>query len=286
MFRSTALGMVSVLALTVSASAADLGGPGFKDGPYGPPDPWTGLYIGANVGVASGTAGVTDVDGFATTGSKSLTTSGDVFGGGTAGFNLQRGVFVFGVEGDAGYMGLSGNQVIGSHAGSITVAFPPAAAAPVTPYTGNWGTVSQNVDPGFYADLTGRLGYSVGRMLFYGKAGLALYEGERQTNGLWVTNVDNYYDVAKGGSVGWTAGGGLEYAFNSLVSFKVEYQHFDFGTENSTLTLFAFNHAATNATPTQETALQYKYEHTLQADSFKFGVNFHVQPPEPPLPMK
>ncbi len=288
MFRSMALGMVSAVALTASASAADVyGGPGgFKDGPYGPPEPWTGLYIGAHVGVADGNASVKDVDQFATTGTKSFTTSGDIFGGATAGFNVQRGSLVFGVEGDAGYMGLSGSQVVGTNPNNLT-----------------GGTVTHSIDPGVYADLTGRLGFASGRWLLYGKAGLAFYDGEGEANGLAgagqanllypAGSNDYFWKVSKGSYLGWTAGGGIEYAFSPLVSFKVEYLHFDFGSDDSTLWQYRYtwaNTAAAGKAPvyaiTSTTTASYRYEHALDADSVKFGINFHVQPPEPPLSLK
>ncbi len=275
MLRKMSLLAVSTLALTVAANAADLYG--YKDAPYAPPEPWTGLYIGAHVGTVDGDVGVTDLGHLGPTSTNSFSTSAAAFGGGTAGFNFQRGAFVFGVEGDAGYMGLSGTHSLST---SPTV-----------------GSLSHDIDPGLYADFTGRLGYTAGRFLIYGKAGLAFYNGEGQTNGIGapyapypaVSN-DGFAEVSKARFLGYTAGGGLEYALNPLVSLKVEYLHFDFGTEDSTLRQYSYTWAPPVAPAplpalVSATTSSWRFEHSLTADSVKFGVNFHVQLPEP-MPLK
>jgi outer membrane immunogenic protein len=60
---------------------------------------------------------------------------------------------------------------------------------------------------------------------------------------------------------GWTLGGGLEWMVARDWSFKVEYQHFDFGTENATL------HTPVNGT--------FRYSNHLTANAVMVGVNFH-----------
>ena len=92
--------------LSQPASAADLGG-GYKDTPY-VVMPWQGLYFGAHVGGASSSAGVHDS--FDYVGDPNINSSGSstgLIGGGQAGYNVQQGHMVFGVEGDIGYLGIS-----------------------------------------------------------------------------------------------------------------------------------------------------------------------------------
>jgi hypothetical protein len=78
--------------------------------------------------------------------------------GGTAGYNLQRGNFVFGVEADIGYMNLNGSGII------------PSSTPP--------NHRDATLDGGLYGDVTGRLGYAFDCTLVYAKGGSAFYDGE------------------------------------------------------------------------------------------------------------
>ena len=89
-----------------------------------------------------------------------------------------------------------------------------------------------------------RLGYAWNRLLFYGAGGVALAKFNLQSNLTSVMPDPNpanfftypdslfYYAAAKDRSttqVGWTLGGGLEYAVNSNWSVRAEYRYSDFG---------------------------------------------------------
>ena len=87
-----------------------------------------------------------------------------VFGGGTIGYNAQRGGVVFGIEADFGAMGLSGNKLL-----STPASYP-------VPITGE--TVYSHISTGFYGDVTGRLGWAWGPWLLYGKGGLAVLDAK------------------------------------------------------------------------------------------------------------
>src|ERR1700733_7433438 len=97
---------------------------------------WTGPYVGAHLGYAWGDASVTDISGGVTPGPFDYSPNG-IFGGATAGYNFQAGCAVFGIEGDAGYMDLTGDGVAPSS--------NPAFHQDLT------------LDGGFYALIAGRL---------------------------------------------------------------------------------------------------------------------------------
>src|SRR5258708_5620649 len=107
--------LAAAVALSATAQAADLGRPavGYKDDApiYGPS--WTGFYLGAHVGGTWGDVDVKDPNGGVNPGPFPFSADG-VFGGGTAGYNVQTGNLVFGIEGDIGYLGLSGSKIIPS----------------------------------------------------------------------------------------------------------------------------------------------------------------------------
>ena len=97
-----------------AANAADIyrapEGVSYKDAPVYAPV-WTGFYVGADIGGAWGNADIKDITGGVPPGPFSFSPSG-VLAGGAAGYNLQSGNFVFGVEGDIGYLDLHGSTII------------------------------------------------------------------------------------------------------------------------------------------------------------------------------
>jgi outer membrane immunogenic protein len=211
---------------SLPASAADLGG-GYKDTPY-VVMPWQGLYFGVHGGGAWGTAKVHDhfdYNGDPDMYGNAKSTSGIV--GGQAGYNVQQGNLVFGIEGDIGYLGISAQG-----------ADKYCADAPTCSHS-NTHNISGKYDTSgdLYGDLTGRLGYATNRVLFYGKGGVAFLNADLKTHYDGNT-VGNLYP---GGTVpfdfdhsetlvGWTIGAGAEVAINPSWSVKAEYQHFDFGS--------------------------------------------------------
>ena len=207
---------------------------------------WEGLYVGAHIGGAWGTDKVTDVDGdwgHYVRGASFNNDATGVFGGGQIGYNFQRGNFVFGPEVDLGYMNLS--HTVGQP-GSPTFA-------------------TSTVDGGFYADVTGRLGYTFNRALVYAKGGYAYYGGD-------IANYSESADVkhvSGNGMNGWTVGAGVEYKLSPVWSLKAEYQHFDFGSLTNT-----FSRDFSSACGNYPTACSYKNEVTV--NSVKVGVNYFV----------
>jgi outer membrane immunogenic protein len=182
-----------LLAVTVAAPsfAADLPRPAYKAPAYiAPVFTWSGFYVGINGGYGFGTSEWSA--GALTTGS--FDTSGWL-GGGTLGFNLQTGVWVFGLEGDFDYTTMSGSAACGG------------------------GTTCQT-RINWLATARGRIGYAFDRFLPYITGGAAFGNVRMGT----AAGVD--HDM----QVGWVVGAGLEYAFLGAWSAKAEYNYVDLGT--------------------------------------------------------
>ncbi len=239
-------------ALSIGGSVASAGehGGSLKDGPaivegY----TWSGFYAGAHIGGAWGDADVRDIDGGVNPGPFSYSPGG-AFGGGTAGYNVQIRKVVIGVEGDLGYLDLSGGTTIPSS--------DPKYHQDLT------------LDGGLYGDITGRLGFAFDRALIYAKGGFAFYEGEALQ-----ATTKSYYD--KSGTdtfTGYTVGGGIEYLIARNISLKVEYLHFGFGDEGGSQTKA---HTAPAGEVDDGTAIGSVFHNTtsLSADSIKVGVAYH-----------
>ena len=112
-------GIAALAALIATpALAADLSRPIYTKAPPPPPPAfsWSGCYLGGHVGGAWARTRVTDVGNgaaaFATAGVPGQEFDSDtsgVIGGGQVGCNWQSNNFVFGLEGDVGYLGIRGS---------------------------------------------------------------------------------------------------------------------------------------------------------------------------------
>lgn len=212
LFCSAALSALLV-GLSVGAQAADLGpapAPIYKAPPVAPPPfSWTGFYLGGNVGVGWNDGSVSDTLLGETW---SANNNATFVGGGQVGANYQfGGGFVVGVEGDFDWFANNNN--------SVTVL----------------GTTVQGSNNGrWLTTLTGRLGYAVDRVLFYGKGGAA-WVG---SNNFAVTNVATGSSVSfsnNNTNTGWTAGAGVEWAFTNNWTARLEYDYV--GLDNASFTV-------------------------------------------------
>jgi outer membrane immunogenic protein len=88
------------------------------------------------------------------------------------------------------------------------------------------GSVSAKTD--LITDVTGRLGYASGPWLFYAKGGAAWSDNSYSL--LTSTGVNWSWN---GTHSGWTAGGGIEYAFWQRWSAKLEYQYYNFNVSGT-----------------------------------------------------
>jgi len=151
---------------------------------------WTGIYVGVNGGYGFGYSNWSAPP--PATGN--FNTSGFLVGG-TLGGNYQWGQFVLGIEGDGDWTNLSGT--------TTTNCFP--------------GCTTQS---DWLATVRGRAGYAFDRILFYGTAGGAFGNLQAAAGVLPFSSTTQ---------IGWTAGGGVEFAFTPNLTAKVEYLYVDLG---------------------------------------------------------
>ena len=84
----------------------------------------------------------------------------------------------------------------------------------------------------WYGTGVARIGYAPGNTLFYGFGGVAW--GEVNTK-IGILNIPLFEGEET--HVGWTAGLGIEHAFNDRFSVRVEYSHVDLGEEDTALSI-------------------------------------------------
>jgi outer membrane immunogenic protein len=258
---------VSVVTLAGTAFAADLAPPP----PPPPPVPlftWTGPYAGGQVGYAWGkdTASIGDFLGnYAST---SYTTSG-VIGGAHVGYNIQLSQFVIGLEGDVN--GSSLNKIYNLNP------FVPyfSAIGNLTNYQSLTYSAKSNVS----GAIVGRVGYAWDHVLLYALGGVA-FAGTTLT--LQAGYPTYTYDQADNARVGWTVGGGLEYAIDNNWSIRAEYRYAQFGTQ----TLYAVNYGVGNATlgSLGDAGAYVNRKFNTNSVQVGFSYKFVTAPPPPAVP--
>jgi outer membrane immunogenic protein len=207
MLHRIAMATAGLVALTGSVFAADLP---VKAPPMPAPPPaysWSGFYIGGQVGwgrLHDDASIVNPGIPVAINLPFTVDTSG-VIGGGHVGFNLQRGMWVFGVEGTIDGASLSKDFTVG-----VCPLFCGAA----------------HTDIGVQGSIRGRLGVAFDRVLLYGTGGAAFAD---ITNTYDTTAFGGGFASIGGVRTGWTAGGGIAWAVNNNWSVRGEYRHSDFG---------------------------------------------------------
>jgi len=219
-----------------SALGAELRRPAYEPPPPAPPPVfnWSGCYIGGYVGGAwnardaiftdRGNSTFTSFSGgiAGARGSHSWNVGLDnsFIGGGTLGCNYQAvgSPFVFGIEGEAGYMKLEGS------------AFDPLInpTLPVTAVRANPDVLGSAKIGDWYAMITGRVGYAWGATLIYIKGGGAFVPFQTSFVdqcavtaagcGNWLISTSDSKTITYG-----TLGGGIEWALGSNWSIKGEY---------------------------------------------------------------
>lgn len=160
---------------------------------------WSGVYLGANAGYAFGSSSW--MNGGGTTGN--FNAPGPLIGG-TFGLNIQASSFLFGFETDGDWAPLKG---------SSSNAFCGALSAGAT----------CNSRTTLLATVRGRAGIVLNRILVYATGGGAF--GQVRAG----LDPPASFDSATG-NIGWTAGGGLEFALSDRWSAKIEYLYVDLGT--------------------------------------------------------
>lgn len=132
--------------------------------------------------------------------------------GAQAGYNWQRGAWVYGLEAD-----ISGTH-LRSELNTALQAPPPALTA-----TANAGS---SID--WYGTFRGRLGWSAGPLLFYGTGGLAYGNVGLHSN---ISASPLFLSSATSPlRTGWVAGGGIDYRWRPNIILSLAYQYVDLGT--------------------------------------------------------
>jgi outer membrane immunogenic protein len=204
MLKKLLLAGIAGFFATSTALAADISEPAAYD--------WSGPYVGLQAGYGWDKPGVNldkspalaDIDQDA----RSFNRDGFI-GGVFAGYLLQRDSLVFGVEGDIEYADMDGSTKA-VQGGTIEL-----------------GRLESNID--WLASLRLRTGFAVDRALFYATGGLAIGGAELDfspTPGPFL-NMSGESDTAT--KVGWTLGGGIDYALADNLSLRVEYRYTDLG---------------------------------------------------------
>ena len=228
--RAIFISAIALAAVTGSALAADL--PSRRASPVFVPAPvfsWTGFYIGGQVGYGFGRDSAA-IDARAI-GAPALFayggSSSGVVGGGHVGYNYALG--------NNAILGASGLVVglEGDVDGSDTRANGDLGVALGTPA----GLLTGRVKTDIQGSARGRLGIAVDRLLVYATGGAAFgdFNSSYTLNLPPIAAGSLYFDHVR---VGYTVGGGVEYAVTRNWSLRAEYRYSDFGTfTDSTATI-------------------------------------------------
>lgn len=223
-------GLVLAAASSTCSFAADLPIQQPAQQPYVPPSAftWSGYYLGITAGYVDGKHS------FQTMGNEpatmdmidagrhpgSITNNINGFTGGVElGWNYQipNTPFVTGLEAD-----IQGGGGKASTLYSITAPGNTAPIDNITSRTEYLGTVR------------GRLGYAAGNVLFFGTGGLG-YGGVDDGWSIIAPNQRRSFNDTSAVQVGWSAGGGIAWAFPSTgLILKAEYLHYDLGHRDFT----------------------------------------------------
>ncbi len=268
MLRRILMASAGVIALAGSAAAADLPSHAPPPPVYLPPAPiftWTGIYIGGQIGYGWGNEESNFGDNFGDFGKFSNSSQG-VIGVAHVGYNLQLSQFVIGLEGSVDGTSISNSvQNNGTFFGNH---FLP-------------GNVLVNVNTGVQGSIRGRVGYAWDRVLLYATGGVAFAGVDTNVStGFTSGAFPGGFDSSSSTRVGWTVGGGLEYAITNNWSIRAEYRYSDFGHS----TLFATN---SFADPAFGNAGAFFNRHIVQNQvQVGFSYKFDTLPPPAPIVAK
>jgi len=246
MIRRILLASAGAIALSGAAFAADLHAPPPPPPPY-VPLPWTGFYVGLNAGYewsnnvsvnSSGSSLIADPVGDATGAYESA-----LVGVGTANLPVKNNGFIGG--GQIGYNFQFANNTVASAEADIegiagaSSTVTRATFTPVPGFADSYTTavgVSNKLD--YFGTLRGRYGYLfTPSLLVYGTGGFA-WGGTSTSAGFVASDALGLPTVFGSSrlsttSVGWTAGGGLEWMFAPNWTAKVEYLYYELSKQTS-----------------------------------------------------
>lgn len=227
-------------------------------------DSWTGFYVGGFGGYTNGkanpqtsTADITNssytqgtIDIINRTGNQRIKSNG-INGGGTVGYNFQKGNFVVGGELDFGANRI--NQTV-SGSGSYL--------------SGRSFTITQSLKSDWMMTARQRVGVATKKVLVYATAGLAF------TNVKYAGDLKDAANSTESGSfsknkTGWVAGGGVEFKVSRRLSVKSEYLFSQFGRDSITSNNFTI--IFLGPTPGNNV---FTHSTDLKSHNVRFGINY------------
>jgi len=181
---------------------------------------WTGFYIGLNAGAAFNDS-TYDLSPSGIGSDLLPSDSGDFddisfTGGAQAGYNYQINNFIIGLETDFNYNGIDESEHVSRNFSDGRFRH----------------TVTQKLD--YFGTLRARLGFTpVNQWLLYATGGLA-YGHVRSHSDVEFTEPaeDRYHGSDSSTRIGWTIGGGAEYAVAKQWTVKGEYLYVDLGSHS------------------------------------------------------
>lgn len=211
--RRIACAFAMAAGLAASAAAADADGR------------WTGPYVGFNLGgMKNGSDGTLSPSGnylgVSFVANNPLRTDNLDFdgwgatGGLQGGYGHQFDIFVVGIEADFNYANKQETDFV----------YRTLSAPLVRDFT---HTVTHRVQ--WFSTVRPRIGMAWGDAQFFATGGLAVARVKSESDTLFTSAGDRYYGSTQETQLGWTAGGGVEYEFDSNWSVKAEYLYMDLG---------------------------------------------------------
>lgn len=225
--------------------------------------PWTGAYVGANIGAALAESEFRSVGDdptafFAPSFFDAVVASGNgdfsetlMSGGVQLGFNVQQGNWVFGLEADLSALQLDEQQ---NYSGVV-------AAFPAVPWTGR-----DSVSADWLATARARAGMLASpALLIYGTAGVAFTQIEQVSSVISPGSSIDHRLSGEESKVGWVVGGGAEYALGGSWRLKAEYLFISFDGVSETATL--------DTLPPPPVTVTHSVE-DLTLHNFRLGLNY------------
>jgi len=217
---------------------------------------WTSCFLGAHIGGGWAQKNFTDPValvqnsflGTVTTGATAVgVSSSGLLVGGQMGCDYQFGLspWVLGLEGAVSGMNLRGNTNFGLPLGG------PSDIATMTAKTD------------FLPSVTARFGYALANWLFYVRAGGAWAGDKYSVTGTFFPTATAFAFEGLDNRFGWTAGGGVEWAFAEVWSARLEYDYYGLG-HRSALMIDAIN------------GLSGVLSVQQSVQTVKLGVSFHM----------
>jgi opacity protein-like surface antigen len=210
---------------------------------YQPPAPnydWTGFYVGAYAD---------------NTWSKTSASTLDNVSGASSGFNTDASRWGGGVQLGFDYM-LPSRVVLG-------VAADMASGGTKTTTISNPSGISANQTTVFDSEtIRGRFGYAADNILFYATGGFAWSNARfvrSQLTGALNGATAGTDEAVNRGLMGWTAGGGIAYAFAQNWNVFAEYRHTGFGPSVFSLPFSQLTTTSTTTAGAVELGVNYKF---------------------------